>query len=237
MDGDSICPRPISHKMKAVILAAGKGKRMTPLTEHTPKPLLKFKGKPLIDYIFNGLPDGIEEAILIVHHLQDKIKAYCGDTFRDRNITYIEGSEKGNAYSFLAAKPLFKKGERFLVLYADEPILREDIDECLKYQHSWLCYQVKNPKLSGIVTIAENGQILYVEEKPKEPKSNWAAAGAMVVNAEIFSYKPERHQSGEYFFTSLMNQFIKDFPVQAIRRTVSLQERPHFDSPKDVDAL
>lgn len=221
---------PIS---KAVILAAGRGKRMMPLTAETPKPLLRFRGKTLLDHIFDELPEEIEEVVLVVHYLAEKIKAYCGDIFHGRKIYYAEGSEKGNAIGFLAAKPFFKEGERFFVVYADDLIPRSDFEKCLKYEYSWLCVEVENPKLAGIAEIAEDLCIKEVEEKPQNPKSNWAAAGAVVVNTDIFDYTPDQHANGEYYFSSMMNKFLKDHAVHAVKTQSTW---PHFNTMKDLDS-
>src|SRR3989344_2043782 len=101
--------------MKAVILAAGEGVRMRPLTLDMPKPLLKIAGKSFIDRIFENFPDEITEVVLVVMYLADKIKEHCGESFHGRRIHYARGSEKGNAYSFLASKPFFDGNERMMI--------------------------------------------------------------------------------------------------------------------------
>ena len=66
--------------MKAMILAAGRGERLRPLTDHTPKPLLKVGGKPLIAHQLEWLhAAGIDEVVINLHHLGDQIEAFCGD--------------------------------------------------------------------------------------------------------------------------------------------------------------
>ena len=105
--------------MQVVILAAGEGVRMRPLTLTTPKPLLKVSGKVLLDYIFETLPPEVTEAVIVVKYLGEQIKAYCGESFHGRTIHYADGSDLGTAYSFLAAKPYVTE-DRFLFLYGDE---------------------------------------------------------------------------------------------------------------------
>ena len=66
--------------MKAMILAAGKGTRLAPLTEKTPKPLLPLAGKPLIEWQIEALQQaGFREIVINLHHLGDQIKAHLGD--------------------------------------------------------------------------------------------------------------------------------------------------------------
>ena len=76
--------------MKAMILAAGKGSRLSPLTDKTPKPLLPIQGRPLIEYIVKNLArEGYHEIVVNLHHLGDQIMGLLGDGSRYRvNITY-----------------------------------------------------------------------------------------------------------------------------------------------------
>lgn len=108
--------------MKAMILAAGKGERMRPLTDITPKPLLKAAGKTLIEYnIENLVAAGFTEIVINVAYLGQQIKDYCGDGQRwNASIVY---SDEGNAAletagGIVKALPLL--GDRpFLVINAD----------------------------------------------------------------------------------------------------------------------
>ena len=76
--------------MKAIIIAAGRGKRMQSLTSTAPKPMLLVAGKPLIEHIISSLPDQVDELFIIIGYLGDQIKNFCGDNFYGRSVTYIE---------------------------------------------------------------------------------------------------------------------------------------------------
>jgi bifunctional UDP-N-acetylglucosamine pyrophosphorylase/glucosamine-1-phosphate N-acetyltransferase len=219
--------------MKAIILAAGEGKRMRPLTLTTPKPLLKINGQTILDNIFDSLPEAIDEVIVVVKYLAPKIKEYLGDFYKGRKIKYVEGSERGNAIGFLACRSYFKEGERFLVLYGDEIQSPEEIKKCLSYRAAWVCVPTDNPKSAGIADIAEDGRILEVVEKPENPKSNWSAAGTIVLDTKIFNYAPRPHASGESYLSSMVDQFLKDYPVYAVFG----KKRPPLTSIEDVDRI
>ena len=105
--------------MKAVILAAGEGKRMSPLTLQTPKPLLEVNGRPIIDYVLESFTPEIDEAIVVVKYLGGQIKKHIGKKYRGMSIRYVLGSDKGNAYSFMAAEKYLKKES----LFVDKSIL------------------------------------------------------------------------------------------------------------------
>ena len=86
--------------MRAIILAAGRGKRMRPLTDHTPKPLLKARGKPLIEWHLEALArDGVREVVVNTAWLEDQIPAALGDGARwGLRIRYsTEGRDHGGA--------------------------------------------------------------------------------------------------------------------------------------------
>lgn len=126
--------------MKAIILAAGKGVRMGPLTLKTPKPLLKIKGKPIIDYILDSIPREIDEVIIVVKYLASQIKKHIGDKRGYLKIKYVLGSDKGNAYSFLATRN-YLKNERFLLIYGDEIPDPVNVKACLAKALSVLVFK------------------------------------------------------------------------------------------------
>jgi bifunctional UDP-N-acetylglucosamine pyrophosphorylase/glucosamine-1-phosphate N-acetyltransferase len=199
--------------MKAVILAAGEGQRMRPLTLTTPKPLLKINGRAILEYVFDALPPEIDEAIVVVKYLGEQIRKFLGSEFHGRKIFFAEGSDKGTAYSFLAAKPFFKNQERFLFLYGDELPNPQDVKNCLKKEFGVVMFRSERPQANGIAALRADGTIEEIIEKLVNPKSNLAADGIMVLNARAFDYQPQANAKGEYYFTSIVNQFVKDFPV------------------------
>ncbi|SHE22882.1 N-acetylmuramate alpha-1-phosphate uridylyltransferase MurU [methanotrophic endosymbiont of Bathymodiolus puteoserpentis (Logatchev)] len=108
--------------MKAMILAAGRGERMRPLTDHTPKPLLKVAGKPLIEYTIEALVSaGVTEIIINLAHLGDQLKTYLGDGSQyQAHIQYSEEGETGleTAGGIKNALPLLGDSP-FLVINGD----------------------------------------------------------------------------------------------------------------------
>jgi len=200
--------------MKAVILAAGEGKRMRPLTLKTPKPLLKVNGKPIIDYVLESFSPEIDEVIIVVKYLATQVKKYLGKKNRDRSIRYVLGSDKGSAYSFMAAKK-YLGNERFLFVYGDEIPNSTDVKNCLARDLSILVFKTQNPQANGIVYLRKGGTIKRIVEKPKKPKSNLAIDGVMVLNTDIFTYEPTLIK-GEYYFSAMVGLFVSDHKVYAV---------------------
>ena len=75
--------------MQAVILAAGKGTRLRPLTNQIPKPLIDICGKPLIEHVLDALPDSVDEIFIVVNHLREALIAHLGSSWHDKLIRYI----------------------------------------------------------------------------------------------------------------------------------------------------
>ncbi len=199
--------------MKAIIAAAGEGKRMHPLTLATPKSLIEVNGLPTIDYIFSSLPDEITEVVVIVKYLGGQIKDYLGKKHFGKRVYITEGSDRGNAYSVLSAKPFINYQERFLFMFGDLFPLPQDVSNCLKKELSVLVFESKTPQKHGIVSLKSDGSIGEIVEKPEHPASRLAVGGVMVLNDKIFYYPAFPSSTGEYFFTSLLNQFVKEHKV------------------------
>jgi len=202
--------------MKAIILAAGEGTRMRPLTLETPKPLLKIHGKPILAHIFDALPDEITEVVLVVKYLGDQIKNYFGDEHKGRRVYYAEGSDKGTAFSIMAAEKFLDEGERFLFLYGDEFPDAGNIRKCLSHPLSILVFKSETPETGGVALINKDGTITEIEEKPEKPKSNFVADGIMVLNKTIFNYESIPNSKAEFYLTSILDKFVRDNPVKAV---------------------
>lgn len=218
--------------MKIVILAAGEGKRMRPLTETTPKPLLRFRGKTILDHLFLALPNEIDEAILVINYLGDQIKDYCGDKFHSRRIFYAAGQTKGTGFDVMSARTFIDKGERFSIAYGDEVFSRENLRACLKYEYSWLCFTttLEQAHQFGMALIDENSRIKSVVEKPQNPPSTLAVNGFMVTDSDIFNYQVQPHANGEQYLSDMMGAFAQDYPVQA----VICNAQPSITTPDDL---
>lgn len=109
--------------MKALVLAAGKGKNLYPLTETRPKPMFSICGKPVLEYIIQGLVDtGTHDIIMVVGHQGEKIKQHFerGERF-GVNLQYIDQGKdlRGIGQAILMAEHKFVPGEFFFLVYAD----------------------------------------------------------------------------------------------------------------------
>lgn len=108
--------------MKSIILAAGIGKRLRPITNHTPKCLIEFNGKALIDNYFNSFREcGIKEAVLVVGYLSETLEKKLGDKYLDIDVKYIHNRDyafSNSAYSLWLAKDEISE-ESFILTDSD----------------------------------------------------------------------------------------------------------------------
>ena len=203
--------------MQAVILAAGEGKRMRPLTEHMPKPLIEIAGKPIIEHIIDALPPEIDEVIIVVGYKAQMIRDRLGDSYGGRKIRYIEQwMPAGTAHGLSIARP-FLKG-KFLFMYGDDIHGPEALQETIKHPYAILAATHAEPWKFGVIETNEDGTLKNLVEKPAEPKSNLVNTGGIVLDEKIFEYPSPRHETGEYYLTEPIASLSADYPFHVIKQ-------------------
>jgi len=184
--------------LKAMILAAGIGTRLKPLTDNRPKCLMPLAGRPLIEWTLGWLKEhGVTECIINLHYLPEQIKDWVGD-----------GSRFGMAvhYSFepvlLGTAGAVKKvanffDEPFYLIYGDnfsQWNLRE-LKNVFEYRHPMAVMAVhwrEDVTQSGMIKMAADGQIVKIIEKPKmeDVTSHYVNAGFFFMDPGIFQFIP-----------------------------------------------
>ena len=206
--------------MKAIILSAGEGSRMRPLTLTKPKTMLPVAGKPIIQYNIESLKNnGITDILLIVRYKEEIVKSYFGDgSDFGVNISYKTQKDfLGTANAISYAKDFID--DSIIVLNGDiildEEIICEMIEKYdgLTPDTLMLLTEVEDPSAFGVVEI-EDGNIKSIVEKPKreEAPSNLVNAGIYIFNEDIFDKieKTEISQRGEYEITDSVSMQIQD---------------------------
>lgn len=207
-------------KLKAIILSAGEGSRMRPLTLTKPKTMLPVAGKPIIQYNIESLRDnGITDILLIVRYKEEIVRNYFGDG-SDFGVNISYKTQK----DFLGTANAISYGEDFIddsiiVLNGDIILDDEIIHEIIKkYNYLspdtlMLLTEVEDPSAFGVVEI-ENGNIKNIVEKPKreEAPSNLVNAGIYIFNKDIFDKirETEISERGEYEITDSVSLQIED---------------------------
>ncbi|WP_456471940.1 bifunctional UDP-N-acetylglucosamine diphosphorylase/glucosamine-1-phosphate N-acetyltransferase GlmU [Methanocaldococcus sp.] len=199
--------------MDAIILAAGRGERLKPLTNNRPKPLIPIAGKPILDYIIEKVYDIANNIYVIVKYKKEKIV----ERYKDyEKIEFLEQREiDGTGEALLTAKDYVS--DEFLVINGDI-IFEDNLNEFLKYKYAIAVKEVKNPKNYGVLLV-ENNIIKDLEEKPENPKSNLINAGIYKFDKKIFNILERINLSkrGEKELTDAIKILIKEEEVRAIK--------------------
>ncbi len=198
--------------MQCVFLAAGRGTRLRPLTDTTPKPLLQIGNKPILEYSFEQLPDEIDQVILVVGWLGDKIRSYFGDNFLGREIVYVEHKEiLGTGYALSLCRDVLN--DKFIVMMGDNLYSRQDIGKCLAHDLCLSVKEVENPRDFAVVEIDASGALKAVCEKPHNSQSNLVNTALYVLDKRFFDYPLVRISSGEYGLPQTVVSMAADYPV------------------------
>lgn len=203
--------------MKAVILAAGEGTRLYPLTLETPKPLIEIAGKTILERIFESLPDEIGEVIMIVEHLKEKIISYLGENFKDKKIIYAEqGEKKGTFGALLSAKP-YLNNEKFLVLNGDDLHGKVEIEECLKYERAMGVQKMVMPNYYSLILDKDSYFESFRHQTEDEKKRGvWVATGTYVLDTDIFDHPGVVVSGGELGLPQSVFEQKENHPIKVV---------------------
>ena len=203
--------------MIAVILAAGEGRRLRPLTLETPKPLLKIKNKPILEYTFHNLPDRIKEVILVVGYKQDQIKNYFGREFLGRKIFYTTQESPKGTFNALSCAKEFLGEEQFLGLVGDDLYSKKDLEELVAHPASVLTCETDFPERFGICQSDESGFLNEIIEKPNYPCGNLAHTGAFVLDKKIFHEPLSSGSNGEELLAPMIGSLARKQPIKIVK--------------------
>lgn len=204
--------------MKGIILAGGTGSRLYPLTKVTNKHLLPVGRKPMIFYPIAKLTDcGIEEILIVtgLEHMGDIVNLLgSGKEFKCR-FTYKVQDEAGGIAQALALAEDFVRGDQVAVILGDN-IFQDDFRPFAKKFSAQkkgarlLLKEVDDPERFGVVEF-DDGRIIGIEEKPKNPKSKFAVTGAYFYDAQVFSIikKLKPSHRGELEISDVNNVYLK----------------------------
>ena len=207
--------------MKAVIIAAGKGKRLNPITSTIPKPMIPIGGKPLLEHSILSLKEvGITEILIIVGYKEEVIKNYFGEGLSKFNvkIEYTTQLEHlGTAHAVNCAKD-FVGDDDFFLMYGDlltDPFVYKEVLEA--YEKSSCAglislFEVDKPQEYGIISLNNEAYVEKITEKPPVDINlgNLANAGIFIFNSTIFKAieLTELSIRNEYEFTDSMQILI-----------------------------
>ncbi len=206
--------------MKGIVLAAGKGSRLYPITKPVCKPLLPIYDKPMIYYPISVLLQaGIKEILVIIPpDEQEVFEKLLGDgSSFGAKISYKEQHiQRGIADAFIIGREFIGDDSVCLAL-GDNIFYGTTLTECLKEAKAIkegaviFGYYVEDPRAFGVVEFDENGKAISIEEKPQNPKSNYIVPGLYFYDNKVVdiaaNIKPSAR--GELEITDINNAYLK----------------------------
>lgn len=198
--------------MKAIILAAGEGTRLRPLTNEAPKAMVKLKDKPIVQHTLENLPEEIDEIVFVVNYKKQQIIDYFGDFFNEKKITYVEQEVlDGSGGAIERCKNLINS--KFLVLMGDNIYLKKDIEKCLQHENCLLVIEETGPISGGNVLIDQQNNLKSIQEGLHENKVLINTA-LYVLSPEYFNYKMIEWRKGEFGLPQTIVEMAKDHQVK-----------------------
>lgn len=236
--------------MKGIILAGGSGTRLSPSTDSINKHLLAIFDKPMIYYPLSVLMLGGIKEIMIISTPEDRsrFEALLGDGSElGISLSYQEQSEpNGIPEAFIIAEEFIGKDDVTLILgdnifYGQgfTTMLREAIKH---HQHATVFgYRVKDPERFGVVEFDHQQKVISLEEKPAEPKSDFAVTGLYIYDSRAvdFARKISFSKRGELEITDLNKEYLKrgQLDVQLLGRGFAWMDAGTHESLFDASAF
>ncbi len=224
--------------MKALLLAAGFGTRLRPLTNTTPKCLVTIKDQALLGIWLERLTQaGIEAFLINTHHLSDQVESYIEDSLYSDKVTLVQEEKLLGTAGTLIMNLNFFEGRDGLLVHADNYCLANfhDFVQAHNQRPSYcvitmMTFRSETPKTCGIVEIDSEGVVVGFHEKVANPPGNLA-------NGAIYILSPELMQT---LATDLHD--VSDFSTEVLQRLVGriyTYETPEYfidiGSPESLD--
>lgn len=238
--------------MKGIILAGGSGTRLYPLTKFTSKQLLPVNDKPMIYYPLSVLMLANIKEILIIsnpEYIQSYKKLFGNGNKLGMNINYATQSKpRGLADAFIIGEKFIGNDDVCLILGDNilyghnlNQILKNAVNNLQKNKCTIFGYYVKDSSSYGVIEFDRDNKVKSIIEKPKNPKSNYAAIGLYFYTNDVIKYakhvKPS--ERGEIEITSINNKYLENnaLEVELMARGFSWYDAGTHESLLDASVL
>lgn len=204
--------------MKAIIPLAGRGTRLRPLTHHTPKPLLKVGGRPVLSYLLDDVKAlGVEEMVFVVGYLGDVVRDFVRSEYPELRPHFVEQEvQNGTAGAIALAEPY--ADDELLILFSDT-LFDADLSlaRTLPADEAGILWakEVEDYQRFGVIVTREDGTMERIVEKPTEPISKLANIGVYFIRDYGLLYEGIHHtlnapagKGGEFFLTDAFQYMV-----------------------------
>jgi mannose-1-phosphate guanylyltransferase len=202
--------------MRAILLAAGYGTRLRPLTESIPKCLVPINGEPLLALWLKRLTQaGFGPFLINTHYLADRVSEYVDASPYRNSVTLVHESQLRGTAGTLVDNLEFFKGEDGLLIHADNYCLADF--QAFRQAHerrppecvlTMMTFRTNDPSACGIVELNEIGVVVGFHEKVTEPPGNLANGAIYAVSPELLRIMHEELNAATDFSTEVLQKFI-----------------------------
>lgn len=205
--------------MKALLLAAGLGKRLQPLTDNIPKCLMEIDGKPLLEYwitmLYNG---GVYPLLVNLHHHADKVASFVNSSpYREFVTTVFEEKLLGTGGTLLKNRSFFENEpkEPLMLVHADnlsvfdvQAFVHSHLNRPAGCEITMMTFTTPTPHTCGIIEIDEKGCVRAFHEKVANPPGDMANGAVYIAEPSIFNYLKGLNKEFIDFSTEVIPNFI-----------------------------
>ena len=233
--------------MKAVLLAAGEGQRLEPLTSTRPKHLIKVAGKPILQFCLDAIKAaGITDVVVVTRYMRGKIEAYLGDgSSQGLKISYVEQKELlGTGNAAMTAKAFVEGEDSFVLVYGDLLFTQDAVKQAVvlyeqvKPEAVMAVVAVDNPENYGTIELSDGKKLGRIVEKPEVGKasSNLVNTGIYVFSKDIFRPLSQVKESvrGEWELTDALTMLAAEGKTV---RVLELEKDAWFDIGRPWELL
>ncbi len=204
--------------MKAVILAAGRGTRLWPLSESSPKVLTPASNRPIIDYVVEALvKNDVRDIAVVVGHQKEAVISHLGDGSKlGARISYfLQERPLGTAHALVSALPfldepfLVTPGDNFFDAHLVKDAMEADADNVIMLSRS------DKPSNYGVVS-QEGCRVVEIDEKPQDSRSNVISTGVYRLQPDVAKIIHEEVERGEHSLSSALNRNLSRLDLQGV---------------------
>jgi mannose-1-phosphate guanylyltransferase len=211
--------------VKALLLAAGFGKRLLPITKNIPKCLVEFNSKPLLYYWIKMLIDaGISDILVNTHYLSKKVEDYIMNSEFRNDITIVYEDKLLGTGGTLLKNKYFFDNDSIILIHADnlslfnfDEFIKAHENRPLNTEITMMTFKTDNPQSCGIVNLDKNGIVTDFYEKSEKFHGNLANAALFIIEPSIFDYLET--------LTSVEIDFSKDIIPKYLNRIFTFENK------------
>ncbi len=207
--------------MKAVVLAAGEGKRLRPFTVSRPKVMIPVGNRPILEYVVSALVEnGIQDIVLVVGYRKETIMSYFADGKKfGARITYaVQEKQLGTAHALSVAKKYLD--DDFLVVAGDNLIDSRAVSDLVGHDGgpSLLVTESEIPSKYGVVQV-EGDRVVRIDEKPEGRIGNIISTGIYRFNKELYRLVEDGVSAGKIGITQVLQALVPKMDLPAVHTT------------------